>query len=148
MKVIFLDIDGVLNSHEYDAKCALNGGDLMAPDPKAVVRLLGIVQDTGAKIVLTTSWRLDPTMGDYWKFPVFDHTPRVQPEDGRHPTRADEIRAWLAAHADYPEDDPLAWVILDDEPDAGIGFGDRFVQTDPRTGLTAEDAARVVGLFT
>ena len=149
MKVIFLDIDGVLNSREYDARCALTGSDLMRPDPKLVVRLLAAIQPFDAKIVLTSSWRLDKTI--QWPFPVYDVTPRV---DG---TRAEEIKAWLKGTGECAEMvscvDPKcvnvdAFVILDDEPDAGIGFGDRFIQTDPRTGLTAEDADRIVGLFT
>ncbi len=139
MKVIFLDVDGVLNSRESDAKCALNGRDLMAPDPKLVIRLLSVCQQTSAEIVLTTSWRLDSTIT--WPFPVAGVTPRL-PKD-QHAPRAEEIRAWLGEHLDVRD-----YVILDDEPDAGIGFGDRFVQTDPRFGLTPEDAARIVGLFT
>jgi hypothetical protein len=144
IKVLFLDVDGVLNSREYDAKCAMTGGDLMAPDPRLVIRMLGIVQDVPElKIVLTSSWRRDPTI--VWPFPVYDVTPRVQPEDGRHPRRADEIGKWIADHLTDAGD--ITFAVLDDEPDAGIGFEDRFVQTDPRTGLTAADAARVVGLF-
>lgn len=146
MKVLFLDVDGVLNSREYDAKCAMTGGDLMAPSPKLVVRLLGILQDVPElKIVLTSSWRRDPTIT--WPFPVYDVTPRCQPEDGRHPTRADEIRAWIDS-MQQGKDLIEEFAILDDEPDAGLGYHDHFVQTDPRTGLTADDAARVVGLFT
>lgn len=140
MRVIFLDIDGVLNSREWDAKCALTGGDLMQPDPRLVVRLLGVVQETDAKIVLTSSWRLDKTIR--WPFPVYDVTPRGD----AFGCRADEIKAWLEAHMEdgaYP-----AFAIVDDEPDAGIGFDYRFIQTDPRTGLSAADAARLVGLFT
>lgn len=142
MKVLFLDIDGVLNSAESDARAMLQGRDLMAPDPRLVVRLLGILQDVQAitgeapQIVLTSSWRLDPSI--VWPFPVFDRTPRGD----AFGTRATEIRAWLEAH---PTD---TFVILDDEPDAGLDFGDRFVQTDQKTGLSRADAAKIVGLFT
>ena len=143
MKVIFLDIDGVLNSRDYDARCALTGGDLMRPDPKLVVRLLAAIQPFDAKIVLTSSWRLDRTIK--WPFPVYDVTPRGD----AFGTRAEEIDAWLAD--DTPclmRADVETFVILDDEPDAGITHPDRFIQTDPRTGLTTEDADRIAGLFT
>ena len=138
MRVLFLDIDGVLNSREYDARCAMTGGDLMQPDPRLVVRLMGIVQETDAKIVLTTSWRLDKSIE--WPFPVYDRTPRGD----AFGCRAEEIKAWLVEnHGDYAD-----FVIIDDEPDAGVGFSEHFVQTNPQTGLTAEDAATIVGLFT
>lgn len=144
MKIIFLDIDGVLNSREYDARCALSGADLLTPDPRAVVRLFGIIQDTDAKIVLTSSWRLDKTLT--WPFPVYDVTPRV---DG---TRADEINAWLDARTKLAplHDEAIdAYAILDDEPDAGIGFPPEvFILTDGKVGLSPDDAARIVGLFT
>lgn len=138
MKVVFLDVDGVLNSRESDIKAALTGGDLMAPSPKLVVRLLGIVQETDAKIVLTTSWRLDKTIT--WPFPVHDVTPRLD----SFGLRSDEIDAWLARQ----NGTPVTFAILDDEPDAGASHPDRFVQTDPRVGLTADDAAKVIGLLT
>lgn len=138
MNIIFLDIDGVLNSAEGDLKAAVTGRDLMAPDPKLVVRLLGILQETGAKIVLTSTWRLDKTMT--WPFPVYDKTPRGPVGD-----RCDEIVAWLNAHLGETE----AFVIVDDEPDAFIGFDPEVcVHVDSRTGLDADDAARIVGLFT
>lgn len=58
MKIIFLDIDGVLNSHKYwvenpdREKSRL--GDL---DPSAIETLNRIVERTGAKIVLSSTWR-------------------------------------------------------------------------------------------
>jgi len=145
MKVLFLDIDGVLNSHAYDVKQALAGGDLMAPDPKAVLRLLWILQETGAKVVLSSSWRLDQGAVEYLKahgIPIHDVTPRGD----AFGCRAAEIEAWLLEH--LPDCNAEDIVILDDEPDAGVGFEPRFVQTDAKVGLTAEDATRVIGLFT
>jgi len=139
MKIIFLDIDGVLNSRQTDARCALSGGDLMRPDPALVVRLLGVCQETGAKIVLSTSWRLDTTI--VWPFPVYDVTPRLD----AFGTRAAEIAAWLANTTEPVIEN---FVIVDDEGDAGLLHPTHFIQTDPRTGLTAEDAAKIVGLFT
>jgi hypothetical protein len=146
MKVIMLDIDGVLNSREWDAHCAVTGGDLLQPAPKMVIRLLGAIQDVAAatgeapQIVLTSSWRSDDTM--MWPFPLYSKTPRF---DAFGP-RWKEIEAWF-------KENPVClhneFVIVDDEPDAGLGaFADRFVQTDSQVGLTAKDAAKIVGLFT
>jgi len=148
MKVIFLDIDGVLNSREYDAKCSITGGDLTAPSPKLVVRLLGVVQETGAQLVVTSTWRFFP---DYVEalmaagLPIVGATPRGD----AFGTRAAEIAGWIVEHQlEYGNGDGLTFAIVDDEADAGIGFESRFVQTDPRVGLTAADAAKIVGLFT
>jgi hypothetical protein len=144
MKVIFLDIDGVFNSREWDAHCAITGGDLLQPAPKMVIRLLAAMQEvetaTGErpKIVLTSSWRSDDTM--VWPFPVYDKTPRF---DAFGP-RWKEIQAWLESCGGKVD----AFVIIDDEPDAGVTFEPRFIQTDCQVGLTAADAARIVGLFT
>lgn len=145
MKVIFCDIDGVLNSRMWDTKCRLTGGNLLHTDPKAVIRLLGAIQNvavtTGAtpKIVLSSTWRTDKTM--QWPFPIHDITPRGD----AFGKRADEIEAWLAAQ---PDREDIQFVILDDEPDAGVGFEERFVQTDVSVGLTAVDATRIIGLLT
>ena len=69
MKIIFLDIDGVLNSenhgiemykqmkaHELDENTYYHTWDL--PDEDTLLPLKKIVDATGAKIVLSSSWRL------------------------------------------------------------------------------------------
>ena len=53
MKVIFLDIDGVLKEEDYDAEFK----------DECFARLKEIVDATGAEIILDSSWRID-----YWKF--------------------------------------------------------------------------------
>ncbi|MBR4864842.1 MAG: hypothetical protein IKU07_09720 [Oscillospiraceae bacterium] len=55
MKVIFLDFDGVLNSNAYLMR---SGGQGVTIDPARMVLLKQIVDATGAKIVLSSSWRL------------------------------------------------------------------------------------------
>ena len=59
MKIIFLDIDGVLNSDEYFDKIKnlnINGieNDI---DISKIILLKKSLDETGAKIVLTSSWR-------------------------------------------------------------------------------------------
>ena len=53
MKVIFLDIDGVLNCGSTEARC----GYYLGIDDDKVQRLRRIVDATGAKIVLTSTWK-------------------------------------------------------------------------------------------
>ena len=59
MKVIFLDVDGVLNSDEYIDKIKkLNVNTIKS---KVSVNKIGLLKQaidaTGARVVLTTSWR-------------------------------------------------------------------------------------------
>jgi hypothetical protein len=63
MKVIFLDIDGVLN-HYYWYRERRSISNLPHPlddfDPKSVSYLNNITDKTGAKIIISSSWRFDP----------------------------------------------------------------------------------------
>lgn len=53
MKIIFLDIDGVLNCQSSESKC----GGLIGIDDKKVIVLSKIVKETNAKIILCSSWK-------------------------------------------------------------------------------------------
>lgn len=61
-KYIFLDFDGVLNTEQYQAELAIEGKpckDIYGPlfDPRTVRLLNFIINMTGAKIIVTSSWR-------------------------------------------------------------------------------------------
>lgn len=64
MKAIFLDIDGVLNSDEHTAfiKSFITYGDNMIEpfDDECLYNLKYIVDETDAKIIITSIWRLFP----------------------------------------------------------------------------------------
>lgn len=111
MKVIFLDIDGVLNSDEYIERMQrLNIEGIEKDVDREKIKLLKkAIAETGAKIVLSSSWRytknggyLKQLLGEYGIFT--DSTPFVNHERGK------EIKQWLTKH---PEIDDF--VILDDE---------------------------------
>ncbi|MDO4977400.1 MAG: HAD domain-containing protein [Eubacteriales bacterium] len=57
MKIIFLDIDGVLNSQDYYEKNQSIDFRKQPFDPACILCLQTIVKETGAKIVLSSSWR-------------------------------------------------------------------------------------------
>ena len=111
MKIIFLDIDGVLNSDEYFDKIKnlnINGieNDI---DVSKIVLLKKSLDETGAKIVLTSSWRytrkaqaLKQLLLSYGI--IVDCTPFIDNERGI------EIKKWLQEHNDVQD-----FVILDDE---------------------------------
>ena len=59
MKLLFLDVDGVLN---YDM-CGVKIGSYYGVVPEKVKLLKQIIDATGAKIVLSSSWRRDINIG-------------------------------------------------------------------------------------
>lgn len=64
MKAIFLDIDGVLNSNEHTAfikSFIIYGDNMIEPfDDECLYNLKYIVDETDAKIIITSIWRLFP----------------------------------------------------------------------------------------
>ena len=136
MRVIFLDIDGVLTT------CSYHNPDTNHIDPRRVWILSQIVNRTGAKIVLTSTWKMgyDKDSGkkeDYYKIlekvlteyglEIFDITDDIPEKiknplpqtfsledldnvEGVHGTgRAAEVEKWIRKHV------VENFVILDDE---------------------------------
>lgn len=110
MKVIFLDIDGVLNN-EYSKTRAPSG--VIGIDGDKVKRLRKIVESTGAKLVLTSSWKTDTGEDrDYMlrklgreRLHVLMHTV----DEGWN--RWEGIRRWIDRYGESME----SYIILDDE---------------------------------
>lgn len=130
MKVIFLDIDGVLNviPQGHDAY----GGIF---HPEFVDNLKRIINETGAKIVISSSWRHSglQKMLEMWNFrnlpgEVIGVTPdlyrHVDFEGERKMVRGDEIQATIDRHPEITN-----YVILDDDTDMLPRQMGNFVQT-------------------
>lgn len=123
MKVIFLDIDGVLN-------CATTPNPRKLPyivDPKLLRRFKRLLQRTGAKVVLSSTWRYDPAglfSAKHWGVPFIDVTP-----DMPHRPRRDEVIAWLKSHPKVKR-----FVVIDDEDDELDELP--LFQPSAKTGLT------------
>ena len=91
MKVLFLDIDGVVNNKRTKE----NFKGFMAIDPAMAALVQRIVRNTGCEIVLSSSWRLfqngrDEIERKICKFA--DITPIL------HAPRGYEIKVWLTPH--------------------------------------------------
>lgn len=135
MKVVFLDIDGVLNNFGLLRK---HGFDYI--DPSMVARFGGVIGRTGAEVVLSSYWRLHPSdrsivdycLGDRG-MSVMDVTPRLVGP------RANEISLWLDANREVTR-----YAILDDDEEAGIGMEESFFQTDPEVGITMDIVERLI----
>ncbi|MEK6733378.1 MAG: HAD domain-containing protein [Candidatus Omnitrophota bacterium] len=151
LKVIFLDIDGVLNSYNYMDVLYLKGERSTAEekstpalDPQAVENLRIIVERTGAKIVVTSNWRNKGLqwIQELWKqnrLPgnVIDITPQRR-------NRVFEIRRWLKSkHVEN-------YVVLDDDftdiEVRMIGVA-HFVDIHPKYGLREDDVRNAAKLL-
>jgi hypothetical protein len=134
MKVIFLDIDGVLNTTETHNP----RGFPYVVEQHLVERFNRLVDQTGAAVVLISTWRLDPIgllAARHFGVTITDCTP-----DTPDQPRADEITSWLR---DHPE--VTRFAVVDDTQD---GFENLpFFQTDRTRGLTQDVADRLVHHF-
>lgn len=143
-KFIFLDIDGVLNTANYQTWRQLLGkdisdlhGHLFAPSP--VRNLRRLIKWTNAKIVLSSSWRMDglETMRQMWNernMPgdIYDITPYVNAREYPVGTRGVEIKKWLNEKGG----EGYAFVIIDDIDDFLPEQKQNIVMTNFRRGLT------------
>lgn len=132
MKVIFLDIDGVLNGKH-------NSG-WMAIDGRNVSWLNRLTEQSGADIVISSTWRyasmefLRPLLKDCGvKGNIIDRTP-IHLFDT---TRGKEIAYWLANH------NIDAFVILDNNDDMGK-LADHLVRVDDSIGLSRADVFKAL----
>ena len=143
MKILFLDIDGVLNSREYDRRRDWNEQSNI--DKTRLPLLKRIIESTGAKIVLISSWRshwnsdgaLCDEAGRYmndlfaeYGLSVYDKTPCLAGA-----RRKDEVAAWLSAHAGEVE----RFVILDDCAFGWEELSDSYIHTNPHFGMGLEE---------
>jgi len=156
MKIIFLDIDGVLNSNDYfdkqkeNSKAANICFDMI--DLEAVKRLQHIVDTTGAKIVLSSTWRFNyfDKLKAFFRengftFEIIDRTGRGCSDC----VRGNEIRKWLKDNVKQggPEVEKVNYCILDDDSDMLLWQEDYFVHTDNKHGLTDDDAVLAIRIL-
>lgn len=133
MRVIFLDMDGVLNSKAWREEH--NDGSVFSRkahhiEPVCLARFQRLLQKTEAKLVLSSTWRYylearyqSPecpftlaTLAGFMDIPpdaFIGVTPRMEGRVvERKLVRGDEIRAWLGEHPEV-----FSWAILEDLPD-------------------------------
>lgn len=161
MKVLFLDIDGVLNSaasahlhHDYKKQSSFvkftepNQQDFCSYDfcPVAVSNLYYILKEVpDLKVVVSSMWRLGRTIAElqsifiYLGLPsdrIIDKTPLIN--DDINGVRGEEIQEWLNKN-------PVnKYAILDDDSDMLPSQIPNFFNTDALNGLTFTDAQKVI----
>ena len=113
-KVVFLDYDGTLNDVKYltsfHSKPGTHSGK-DSLDPKKISLLRNLCSMTGAKVVLTSSWRDDLETRKYliqkWGIPIIGATPH------KYDNRDLEIHQWMIDN--HFDQNTGQYIILDDE---------------------------------
>ena len=162
MKLIFLDFDGVLNSQLYFKKRRaekLAGHDLGVAgdlDPEAVGFLNEMIEKTGAKVVVSSTWRIGMTIEELqellekvgFKGEVVGITPDLR---GGSVLRGNEILEWIkdnpaivrGYYSDYTD-----YVIFDGDSDMLYWQRNNYFQCDGYVGLTPNVAYRATRFLT
>ena len=149
-KIIFLDVDGVLNTRSTIRRTS-DGFPFV--DARKVLRLREVVERTGAQIVLSSSWRYGATKGaTVWEQLAYCEL-REEFMRARCPLWIDitpclpqtkrwkEINAWLSLH------DVDRFVIIDDIWEELLPFNDHLVVTTMKDGLTKERAELAIKIL-
>jgi hypothetical protein len=132
VKVLFLDVDGVMNSRSTLQR-SQRSGSILGIDPYMAFLVGKIQLDTGCEIVLSSSWRHAPDgMKEVEsRFKLYGVTPTSQSG-----FRGNEVSAWLEGHPEVKH-----YAILDDDSD--FHPDQPLFKTTFETGLTDEIAAKV-----
>jgi hypothetical protein len=137
MKILFLDIDGVVNCQTTNFKTEC------WPIDRYMAFLVGrIVLNTGCKVVLSSSWRIHPDGIETVEkhiVPILDRTSSSWYIDSekRSSLRGEEVKKWLDEHPDVEK-----YAILDDDSD--FLEGQPLFKTSWKTGLTDNIANKVI----
>lgn len=138
-RVLFLDIDGVLNH----AAIVENSSEPL--DRDCVARLNAILEASGAAVVISSTWRIhlsprqiDATLRRYgFTGCIIGATPVIPAAE-----RGEEIKTWLQVKGEGV----TRFVILDDRDDMG-DLRPHLVRTTWEEGLRDSDAERAIARF-
>lgn len=151
MNIIFLDIDGILNT-SADRRINRN----------MIKRLSGLVKETNSKVILHSGWRfwfnenMQPLNGqaknlqeELWKegITLSGKTPDLSDEDIKKSqafskVKASEILSWLDRQSDVD-----GWAVLEDLDLKNETIKKHQIMPDPDTGLTDEDIDKAMALI-
>lgn len=147
-RVLFLDMDGVMNSGTYMEEFRQTHPDVLAIiDPAAVELLNWIVDETQCSVVLSSTWRLCYPLAEVeqmlrdrgFKHKLDGRTPHM-PYAGM--VRGNEIYHYLETFGAPVE----SIAILDDDTDMAL-LRDRLIRTDNIVGLSRLDAKKCVEML-
>ena len=165
MKILFLDIDGVLNGHEWDDEaksCNIRR--------ECVKHLNRVVKETGCRIVLSSAWRY-MIHGGQMTLKGFGYLLRthglvteigamniligltrkddesVDPMDLKRDERGQQCREWLSLALGMVGYSPSVFAAVDDDDQGFAEHGIPAVITDGKLGMTEADADRLITIL-
>lgn len=161
-RVVFLDIDGVLNAAFWNESHQKEISDGQLIDRDKVKLLAQLIDRTDAQIILYSGWRFwfDEERKPLCKeaerlvemlagegLAIAGFTPDLTTEEIRRTkkfslVKADEILLWLKTHGEVE-----GWVVLDDLELHNARVRGHQVKTDPSVGLTLEDVNEAVEMI-
>lgn len=140
MKVIFLDIDGVLNTTETFIKRIENyertGSLNLEIDEFRLEYLKSIIDSTGAKIVLSSTWRRYFTKNNELVMPITEKGKALYNLFSKYgidiyditvinvQSRENQVKEWLSNR-----DNVESFIIIDDEPNRFKDLLDKLIKT-------------------
>ena len=130
MKYLFLDIDGVMNS-------AVDRFSIKLISDRPFELLKKIIDETGAKIILSSSWRAGYEHGtcDLLKQRLAEHGLSIEDTTPiNNNRRGEQIREWLMTH-DYDENVDTFAILDDEDFDILALYPEQMVKTDEMVGL-------------
>lgn len=160
MNIIFLDIDGVLNGHDWD-----QGAMSTRIQYRCIRQLNRIIKATGAKVVLSSAWRymllkLKRSKPPAMTLTGFEYLMRTHgtcgfrllgttasDEEFGFPgvddecRRARQVRKWLVDHG------WSNYVCIDDEDFGFTRMKMQFVQTNGKWGLSRRNADKAIRIL-
>lgn len=163
MKLIFLDIDGVFNSAEYDRSerylletAGMSDTEIMLIahhthlDPEAIKIFNDLVERSGAEVILSSTWRAKYSvheMNEMLKdrgatFKISAATPILFGKLSARTPRGKEIAHYLKMLEKQPE----SFVILDDHDDM-LHLKTNLIQTNVKFGLTKNDVEKALKIL-
>ena len=162
-KIIFLDIDGVLNTQDWHSRMTKDTPRDefgWAFDPVAVENLGHVVKETGASIIISSSWKFLglAKLREMWKIrnlpgTILDITPNTVSDEvllnanldemELGVCRGNEIKEWLSRH----KGEVSNYVIIDDFDDLLPEQEDHVVLTDTLIGITKFDAEKAIAIL-
>ena len=156
--IVFLDIDGVLNSKQWYAQAASRKDERNSQpstdrsllersiDPTCIQRLNRLLQHAGAVVIVSSSWRKKHQLSEIVSIiearGFCGEVIGVTPSDDGTLSRGGEIATWLKKNVPRG----VAYVAVDDEVETGLPT-EVVVVTSRDTGLTDEDVERAIRIL-
>lgn len=145
--IIFLDIDGVLVRFHENIDGDWFVANFLQPsswDPVCLQNLHELCEKTGAKVVISSTWRFHYPLPDWWtkQFSSFGAHIECVGVTGRAERgfRGEEVAQWISSHSKNS-----GYICLDDDSD--FYESQELIKINPELGLTQDDVQLALAYF-